>query len=53
MLRDRRPVWLPRLAEAMSVPLDPSVSPVVPLAGRYVEHFWELLNDRQIPEWST
>lgn len=40
---------IPRLAEKMGVPLDPSFVPVVPLGGRFVEHFWRLLNDLGIP----
>ena len=42
-------IILPRLAEAKGVPLDPSFVPVVPLGGRYVSHFWKLLNDLGIP----
>lgn len=38
-----------RIAQAMGIPLDPSFVPVVPLAGRYVKHFWRLLNDIEIP----
>jgi len=38
-----------RIAEAMGVPLDPSFVPIVPLAGRYVDHFWTLLDDLRIP----
>ena len=33
----------------MGVPLDPSFVPVVPLGGRFVDHFWRLLNDLGIP----
>src|SRR5262249_32145547 len=33
----------------IGVPLDPSFVPIVPLAGRYVDHFWTLLNDLRIP----
>lgn len=40
---------IPRLAEKMGVHLDPSFVPVVPLGGRFVEHFWRLLNDLGIP----
>lgn len=40
---------IPKIAEAMDVLLDPSFVPVVPLGGRYVEHFWRLLNDLDIP----
>lgn len=46
---DSERIVLPRLAEAMGVPLDPSFVPVVPLGGRYVSHFWRLLTDLQIP----
>ena len=42
-------IILPRIAEAMGVPLDPSFVPVVPLGGRYVSHFWRLLSDLEIP----
>lgn len=42
-------VVVPRLAEAMGVPLDPSLAPVVPLGGRHVEHLWRLLEDLRIP----
>lgn len=38
-----------RIAEAMGVHLDPSFVPIVPLGGRYVGHFWRLLNDLDIP----
>lgn len=40
---------IPQLAERMGVSLDPSFVPVVPLGGRFVEHFWHLLNDLNIP----
>jgi len=42
-------VVVPRLAEAMGVPIDPSLVPVVPLGGRHVEHLWRLLEDLRIP----
>ena len=42
-------IVIPRLAEAMGVPLDPSFVPIVPLAGRYINHFWTLLGDLKIP----
>ncbi|GJE19504.1 ATP-dependent nuclease [Methylobacterium marchantiae] len=42
-------IILPRLAEAMGVPLDKSFVPVVPLGGRFVTHFWRLLESLQIP----
>lgn len=40
---------IPRIAEAMDVQLDSSFVPIVPLGGRYVSHFWRLLNDLSIP----
>jgi energy-coupling factor transporter ATP-binding protein EcfA2 len=46
---DSERIVLPRLAEAMGVPLDPSFVPVVPLGGRYVSHFWRLVSDLGIP----
>jgi putative ATP-dependent endonuclease of OLD family len=46
---DSERIVLPRIAEAMGVPLDPSFVPIVPLGGRYVSHFWRLLNDLRIP----
>ncbi len=46
---DSERIVLPRLAEAMDVPLDPSFVPVVPLGGRYVSHFWRLMTDLDIP----
>lgn len=40
---------IPRIAEVMGIQLDPSFVPIVPLGGRYVRHFWMLLNDLCIP----
>lgn len=42
-------IIIPRIAEAMGFPLDPSFVPVVPLGGRYCVHFWKLLKDLKIP----
>lgn len=42
-------VVIPRIAEAMGIPLDPSFVPIVPLGGRFIDHFWTLLNDLKIP----
>ncbi len=42
-------IVLPRIAESMGIPLDSSFVPVVPLGGRYVDHFWRLLNELGIP----
>jgi putative ATP-dependent endonuclease of OLD family len=36
---DSERIVMPRIAEAMGVPLDPSFVPIVPLGGRYVSHF--------------
>lgn len=46
---DSERVVIPKIAENMGVPLDPSFVPVVPLGGRFVAHFWRLLNDLEIP----
>lgn len=46
---DSERLVIPRIAEAMGVQLDPSFVPIVPLGGRYVSHFWKLLNDLRIP----
>lgn len=42
-------VVLPRLAEAMGLPIDRSFVAVVPLGGRHVNHLWRLLADLDIP----
>ena len=46
---DSERLVIPRIAEAMGVQLDPSFVPIVPLGGRYVSHFWRLLNNLSIP----
>lgn len=46
---DSERLVIPRVADAMGVQLDPSFVPIVPLGGRYVGHFWRLLNDLRIP----
>jgi len=46
---DSEQIVIPRIAEAMGVSLDPSFVPIVPLGGRYVSHFWRLLDDLSIP----
>jgi len=38
-------VVLPRLADAMDLPIDRSFVAIVPLGGRHVNHLWRLLND--------
>lgn len=42
-------VVLPRLAEALDLPIDRSFVAIVPLGGRHVNHLWRLLNDLSIP----
>ena len=46
---DSERLVIPRVADAMGVQLDPSFVPIMPLGGRYVSHFWRLLNDLRIP----
>lgn len=46
---DSERLVIPRIADAMGVPLDPSFVPIVPLGGRYCLHFWRLLSDLDIP----
>jgi putative ATP-dependent endonuclease of OLD family len=42
-------IVMPRVSESMGIALDSSFVPVVPLGGRYVDHFWKLLSDLDIP----
>jgi putative ATP-dependent endonuclease of OLD family len=42
-------IVLPRLAEAMGVPIDRSFVAIVPIGGRHVEHFWRLVSQLGIP----
>src|SRR5262249_5553310 len=42
-------VVLPRIAEAMGLPVDRSFVAVVPLGGRHVNHLWRLLRGLEIP----
>jgi len=42
-------VVLPRLAEAMGLPIDRSFVAIVPLGGRHVNHLWKLLRGIDIP----
>ena len=46
---DSERLVIPRVAAAMGIQLDPSFVPIVPLGGRYVSHFWRLLNNLGIP----
>jgi predicted ATP-dependent endonuclease of OLD family len=45
-------IVLPRIAEAMGLPIDRSFVAVVPLGGRHVNHLWRLLADLDIPHVS-
>lgn len=49
---DSERLVIPRVAEAMGIQLDPSFVPIVPLGGRYVSHFWKLLDNLRIPHAS-
>ncbi|MCX6462688.1 MAG: AAA family ATPase [Pseudonocardiales bacterium] len=40
---------LPRIGDALGIPVDRSSVAVVPLGGRHVHHLWRLLNDLGIP----
>jgi putative ATP-dependent endonuclease of the OLD family len=42
-------VVLPRLAEAIGLPIDRSFVAIVPLGGRHVNHLWKLLRGLDIP----
>ncbi|MCW2223684.1 putative ATP-dependent endonuclease of OLD family [Bradyrhizobium japonicum] len=42
-------VVLPRLAEALDVPIDRSFVAIVPVGGRYINHFWRLVTQLGIP----
>lgn len=42
-------IVISRLSQAMGIPLDRSFVPVVPLGGRFVTHFWRLLEGLEIP----
>lgn len=42
-------IVLPRLAEALGVPMDRSFVAIVPIGGRHVEHFWRLVSQLGIP----
>jgi hypothetical protein len=42
-------IVLPRLAEAMGLPIDRSFVAIVPLGGRHVNHLWRLLAGIEMP----
>lgn len=46
---DSERIVLPKLAEALNLPLDPSFVAIAPLGGRHVKHFWRLLSGLGIP----
>lgn len=46
---DTERLVIPRIAEANNIQLDPSFVAIVPLGGRYVNYFWDLLSDLEIP----
>ena len=46
---DSEEVILKKLFDVKGLPLDRSMISVVPLGGRFVNHFWKLLNDLNIP----
>lgn len=46
---DSERIVIPRVAEAMGIPLDPSFVPVVPIGSRHPEHIQRLLKDLDIP----
>lgn len=46
---DSERVVLPKLAEALELLIDPAFVAIVPLGGRHVQHFWQLLSQLEIP----
>jgi len=42
-------IVLPRLAEALGVPMDRSFVAIVPIGGRHIDHFWRLVGQLGIP----
>lgn len=46
---DSEQIVIPRVAEALGVPLDRSFVPVVPLGGRFADRMWHLLTELEIP----
>lgn len=46
---DSERLVIPRVAEAMGIGLDQAFVPVVPLGGRFCQHFWRLLSNLDIP----
>ncbi|WP_459660365.1 DUF2813 domain-containing protein [Acinetobacter calcoaceticus] len=46
---DSEEIVLPKLFEALSIPVDESAICITPLGGRHVNHFWRLLSSLEIP----
>jgi putative ATP-dependent endonuclease of OLD family len=46
---DSERIVLPLLAKAMGLLIDPAFVAIVPLGGRHVQHFWNLLSHLEIP----
>ena len=46
---DSERIALPRIAEAHGMLIDPAFVAIVPLGGRHVKHFWQLLFHLEIP----
>ena len=46
---DSERVVIPRLAAGINLLLDPSFVALVPIGGRHVQHFWQLLTQLSIP----
>lgn len=42
-------IVIPRLAEALGVPVDRSFVAIVPIGGRHIQHFWRLVDQLGIP----
>ncbi|HEO1767445.1 TPA: AAA family ATPase [Acinetobacter baumannii] len=46
---DSEEIVLPKLFEALDLPIDESAICIAPLGGRHVNHFWRLLSTLKIP----
>ncbi|WP_434998211.1 ATP-dependent nuclease [Pectobacterium brasiliense] len=46
---DSEEIVIPKVAQANGIELDTSLITFAPLGGRYVNHFWKLLNELSIP----
>lgn len=42
-------IVIPRIAEALGVPIDRSFVAIVPIGGRHIQHFWRLVEQLGIP----